>query len=476
MNKARLAKAFDAAAATYDANAPIQRATAERLAARIAALPLPARPRILEIGCGTGFLTQALRQRLGPADWTITDLSPAMLAACRARLEDPEGATFRVMDGERPDLSPGDGFDLVCASLAFQWFDDLDGALQRLSGLLRPGGWLAFATLAEGTLEEWRVAHAELGLKAGTPDFPSLEALSSMLGGPVEGERLIHVQADGRALVRGLKAIGAASPEPGRAPLSPATFKQVMARFEARGAASTYHVAYGTRRKAAAPRGVFITGTDTGVGKTIVSACLARAWDVDYWKPVQTGLAEEDGDTAIVARLAALSAGRLHPPRHALAAPLSPDAAAAREGITIRLEDFALPASDRPVVVEGAGGPLVPLSDQALTIDLMVKLGLPVVLVAADRLGAISQTLLALEGLRARSLQVLGVVLTGGPFADNRAAIETHGKVRILAELPHADVIAAERIAEWARLFASLPRSFGEREGPDREAGGKVRG
>ena len=456
MSKQGLARAFDAAASTYDDNAPIQRAAAERLAERIAALPLPARPRILEIGCGTGFLTQALRRRLGPADWTVTDLSPAMLAACRAGLGDPSDTAFRVMDGEQLQLEAGEGFDLICASLAFQWFEDLPGALERLSAHLRPGGWLAFATLAEGTLEEWRAAHAELGFQAATPDFPSLRALGDMLGGRVEGERLIQAHAGGRDLLRGLKAIGAGSPAPDRRPLAPAQLKRVMARFDANGAASSYHVAFGTLRRPDASRGVFVTGTDTGVGKTVVSACLARAWGADYWKPVQTGLTDDEGDTVTVARLADLPTDRLHPPRHALAAPLSPHAAAAREGVSISLDDFTLPSSARPVVVEGAGGPLVPLNDHGLTIDLMARLDLPVVLVAANRLGAISHTLLALDALRARGLDVLGVVLTGAAFADNRRAIETHGKVRILAELPYADRVDARQIADWSALFPAL--------------------
>ena len=463
--KGRLLRAFDAAAASYDANAPIQRAVAGRLAERIAGLALPARPRVLEIGCGTGFLSEALRRRLPAADWTLTDLSPAMLAACRAKLGDPADSTFLVVDGEHPALALADSFDLVCASLAFQWFEDLPGALGRLTALLRPGGWLAFSTLAEGTLQEWRQAHADLGLQTGTPDFPSIEALDAMLGGRTDQERLVHVQPDARAFVRGLKAIGAAAPATGRMPLKPADLKRAMARFDALGAASTYHVAYGLWRRPDRPRGVFVTGTDTGVGKTVVSACLARAWDADYWKPVQTGLAEDEGDTAAVSRLVGLPAERLHPPRHALAAPLSPDAAATREGVAVALEDFTLPVSTRPIVVEGAGGPLVPLNDQASMADLMVRLDLPVVLVAANRLGAINHALLALETLRARGLGVLGVVLTGLAFADNRAAIETHGKVRVLAELPQADVIDADQVADWSRLFPALDELARQRLG-----------
>ena len=455
--KGQLRRAFDAAAGSYEANAPVQRAAAARLAQRIAVLPLPANPRILEIGCGAGFLSAALRPHLGPADWTFTDLSPAMLEVCRERLGHPADAAFHAMDGEHPDLEPG--FDLICSSLTFQWFEDLPAAVGRLTGLLAPGGWLAFATLAEESLVEWRSAHAALGLKAGTPAFPPVAALSDMggEGGRVEDERLVHVHADARAFLTSLKAIGARSPTPRHAPLAAAALGRVMRRFEAAGAAVTYHVAYGLfRRQDAPPRGVFVTGTDTGAGKTVVSACLAAAWGADYWKPVQTGVAEEPGDTATVAALARLPAPRLHAPAYAFAAPLSPDAAARGEGAAIALETLNLPASHRPVVVEGAGGALVPLGDGVLMIDLMARLGLPVVVVAPNRLGAINQTLLTLKALRGRGLEVLGVVLVGPPFADNRAAIAAHGRVRIIAELPWSDPVGPEMIAEWAGLIPPL--------------------
>ena len=200
-------------------------------------------------------------------------------------------------------------------------------------------------------------------------------------------------------------------------------------------------------------RGVFVTGTDTGIGKTLVSACLVRAWDAAYWKPVQTGAAGPDSDdTATVARLTGMS---LVPPRHTLQAPLSPAAAAAAEGVRLALEDFALPAAARPLVVEGAGGVLVPLSDRHLMTDLMARLGLPVVVVARSTLGTINHSLLTLEALRARGLAVVGVILNGPPDAGNRAAIESHGRVRVVAEIP---LLAAEPdAAAVARLAALIP-------------------
>src|SRR5262249_16742331 len=145
--KAAVAAAFSAAAATYDDGAEVQREVAERLALRIARLPLAQRARILEIGCGTGFLTRPLI-RLDVRGLIIGDIAPAMLARCEASLKDTAADTtlrFVLMDGEDPQAVRGP-FDLICASLAFQWFADLPAALARFAGLLVPGGHLAFAT------------------------------------------------------------------------------------------------------------------------------------------------------------------------------------------------------------------------------------------------------------------------------------------------------------------------------------------
>jgi malonyl-CoA O-methyltransferase len=203
-------------------------------------------------------------------------------------------------------------------------------------------------------------------------------------------------------------------------------------------------------------RGVFVTGTDTGVGKTIVAACLVRRWQADYWKPAQTGLAAELGDSETVATLAALPPQRLHPPRYCLAAPLSVEAAAAAEGAVVSLMDFGLPVSPRPIVVEGAGGVLAPLCEDATMADLMLRLALPCVLVARTTLGTINHTLLSLEALRHRGLPVLGVVLVGDASPGNRDAIARHGTVQILAELPHIPTISPATIAAASALIPAM--------------------
>jgi malonyl-CoA O-methyltransferase len=202
--------------------------------------------------------------------------------------------------------------------------------------------------------------------------------------------------------------------------------------------------------------GVFVTGTDTGVGKTVVCACLVRAWDADYWKPVQTGLDEDESDTAMVARLAGAPAARLHRPAYEFGPPVSPHLAAAKAGMEIPLERLTLPVSSRPVVVEGAGGALVPLNQHALMADLMRALALPVIVVAADRLGAINHALLSIEALRARDIPVAGVILTGGPFADNADAIARHGGAPVLARLPWTEPVDAVAVEAWAAQIRGL--------------------
>jgi malonyl-CoA O-methyltransferase len=203
-------------------------------------------------------------------------------------------------------------------------------------------------------------------------------------------------------------------------------------------------------------KGVFVTGTDTGVGKTIVSACLVRRWNADYWKPAQTGLADEPGDSETIQHLTGLPPARIHPPRHAFAASLSVEAAAAAEGARVTLDDFHLPRSGAPLVVEGAGGVLAPLCDRALTVDLMVRLALPVILVARTTLGTINHTLLSLEALRARKLHILGVVLVGDASPGNRDAIVRHGDIGVLAALPRLAPLSPATIASAAAAFSEF--------------------
>lgn len=171
---------------------------------------------------------------------------------------------------------------------------------------------------------------------------------------------------------------------------------------------------------------VFITGTDTGVGKTTVTRYLCNLWKADYFKPIQTGL-EKDSDQMSKDTF-------IHPEVYHFKAPLSPHAAAAKEGKEIDLQKIHLPQTDR-LIVEGAGGVLVPLNETHLMIDLIKHLGLPVIIVSRNQLGTINHTLLTLQVLS--SVQVLGVILSGDDkTCVHRDAIEHYGKTKVLAMMP----------------------------------------
>lgn len=244
--KHAVAGAFGAAADSYHSAADVQRDVASRLARRICGLSLPPRPRVLEIGCGTGFLYQALTDALPDSTWLLTDLSAAMVTRARAGIG-PK-ARFAVMDGERPALTSG-AFDLICSSLVFQWFEDLQGSLARLADLLAPGGALTFATLTAGSFPEWRDAHRDIGAHAAMRTYPTLKDIARMCpdGTSVrlESEAVPRPYRNAHAFLTHWKEIGTAIPDARRAPLTPGAMRKLLRRFEG-GITVTYHVAYGT--------------------------------------------------------------------------------------------------------------------------------------------------------------------------------------------------------------------------------------
>ncbi|MDN5869466.1 MAG: dethiobiotin synthase [Nitrococcus sp.] len=194
--------------------------------------------------------------------------------------------------------------------------------------------------------------------------------------------------------------------------------------------------------RARLPQSVFITGTDTGIGKTVVSAMLALGLRAHYWKPVQSGL-EEETDTRFVKRVTGLPDAHFAEERFRLTAPLSPHASAAMDGIEIHLHDFALPTamSEECLVVEGAGGLMVPLNSTHMMIDLIAYLGLPAVLVARTGLGTINHTLLSIEQLRLHSIPIAGVIMNGPENAGNLKAIEHYGKTQVIGVIEPMDAI-----------------------------------
>jgi malonyl-CoA O-methyltransferase len=244
--KDRIAGAFDSAR-DYDAHAGIQKRVAERLAAIIREVPLPAHPRVLEIGCGTGFLTAALADTFPDSNWLMTDIAPAMVERSRERFGADPRYRFAVLDGEHPRLDEPP-FDLVCSSLSVQWFDRLQEGLERLLGLLRPGGQLVVSTLADGSFGEWRQAHDDLGVDHGMRRYPDPGELRALRLDGRSGEWTLEWFEEhypsGRAFLRGFREIGAGTPRPGHRPLDARAMRAVLKRFEEGGAVARYHVAF----------------------------------------------------------------------------------------------------------------------------------------------------------------------------------------------------------------------------------------
>ncbi len=194
------------------------------------------------------------------------------------------------------------------------------------------------------------------------------------------------------------------------------------------------------------PSKIFVSGTDTGIGKTVVSAMMTLGLSATYWKPIQSGL-EEETDTEFVRRVTGLSDEHFMPERFRLQEPLSPHASAEIDGVTISLDDFQLPeAGTNNLVVEGAGGLLVPLNDNDMIIDLIERFQLPVLLVSRSELGTLNHTFLSLEALRSREIPVLGVVMNGPKNESNKKAIEKYGNVEVIGEINTIETLNAKTL------------------------------
>jgi dethiobiotin synthase len=242
-------------------------------------------------------------------------------------------------------------------------------------------------------------------------------------------------------------------------------------------------------------RGVFITGTDTNVGKTVVAAAVMLRYreeaSLRYWKPIQTGIragirdsgfgirtsdhsASGDDDTEEVARLSRASEGELLRCGVRLPDPLSPHLAARRAGTRITVREVCAmvrggdqssncesripnPESRPRWVVEGAGGALVPLNERETMADLMQALDLPVLIAARSTLGTINHTCMTIEVLRRRMLRVAGVVMVGDPNEENRLAIERYGAAEVIAQMPRFDPLTPEALDAW--VHAEFDRS-----------------
>tara|TARA_B100000575_G_scaffold287153_1_gene285010 strand:+ start:1053 stop:1682 length:630 start_codon:yes stop_codon:yes gene_type:complete len=178
----------------------------------------------------------------------------------------------------------------------------------------------------------------------------------------------------------------------------------------------------------------FLTGTDTEVGKTVTCAWLLLHYRYHYWKPIQSGM--DNPDTEIVRKITDFHESFFFPPTYELQQPLSPHTSAKLDGIKIELSNFKLPRNNTKIVVEGAGGVLVPINGRKeFMVDIMAKLSLPILLVARSKLGTINHTLLTINELKRRNLPLKGIILCGEKNRDNKESIETCSGVPVVAEL-----------------------------------------
>ena len=196
---------------------------------------------------------------------------------------------------------------------------------------------------------------------------------------------------------------------------------------------------------------IIICGTDTDVGKTIVSSFFVQGLKGTYWKPIQSGT-EEGTDTKTVCNLLSLEPSRYLSEIYKFKAPVSPHWAAEKESSFIEPSNLKLPDLDKLIIIETAGGLMVPLNRNWLQIDQLKVWGAPIILVARTGLGTLNHTLLSLEALKRRNLDVLGIVLNGPPHTDNPKTLEQFGDTRILASLPIFNEVNAKVLSEeWKK-------------------------
>ena len=191
---------------------------------------------------------------------------------------------------------------------------------------------------------------------------------------------------------------------------------------------------------------LFVTGTDTNVGKTLLSALLVAALDAIYWKPIQTG-ALDGTDRQTVINLAQIPEAQTLSETYCFDPPVSPHLAAEAAGVRIDLARIRPPANlARPVIAEGAGGILVPINDSELMLDLAGHLGFPVLIAARAALGTINHTLLTVRALLCAKIRIQGVVMIGHRNKDNERSVEHFGDVPVIGTIPWLDTIDREAL------------------------------
>ena len=200
---------------------------------------------------------------------------------------------------------------------------------------------------------------------------------------------------------------------------------------------------------------LFVTGIGTEVGKTVVSAILTEALQADYWKPVQAGDLDYS-DTHKVKDMVSNSKSVFHDESFALNHPMSPHAAAERDGVEIRLGEFKIPETENHMIIEGAGGLMVPLNSKDCIIDLIEDLGVEVVLVSRNYLGSINHTLLSVEALVTRGITIKGMIFNDEENVDTESVILKMTGLKCLGRVEMEEDLTQEVISHYASKFREV--------------------
>ena len=200
-------------------------------------------------------------------------------------------------------------------------------------------------------------------------------------------------------------------------------------------------------------RKIFITGIGTGVGKTIVSAIVTEALQADYWKPIQTG-SGEDKDSDTVKGIINNKKTKIHPEAFCLPLPASPFAAAEEQGIKIEIKNITIPKTDNILVIEGAGGLMVPINEKELMIDMMEQWGAEVILVSQNYLGSINHTMLSCMALKDRGIKVLGIVYNGEDNLMAERSILSFCDYPVIGRIKPENNFTLEKVSAYAKRFS----------------------
>lgn len=186
-------------------------------------------------------------------------------------------------------------------------------------------------------------------------------------------------------------------------------------------------------------RRIFVTGIGTEVGKTFCSAIIVEALKADYWKPLQSGELDQL-DSDFVRKAISNSITKIHPEQYLLSEPMSPHAAANIDGVHLEIANFKVPNTDNNLVIEGAGGLMVPLNNEGeMIVDLIPRVADEVILIVKHYLGSINHTLLSIELLKSRGLNLIGLIFNGAPNEASEKIIQTASGVKCLGRIPELD-------------------------------------